>query len=64
MNDTSPELNTPLRARGDIPAERICLCCQASFWSDGFGERVCPRCKSTVSWKSSVPSGDGRARRR
>lgn len=42
------------RAHGDVPAERICLKCKASFPSDGFGDRLCKRCKSGGGWKNSA----------
>lgn len=56
-------LMTP-RARGDIAAERACLCCKKRFWSEGFGERVCPRCKSSNTWRNSVAGGIGKGHRR
>lgn len=57
------DLETP-KATADIGAERACLRCQRSFWSEGFGERICKRCKGTVEWRSAVPGGDGKSRRR
>ena len=44
----------PTRARGDVPAQRICLKCKAPFLSDGFGERLCKRCKSGGTWKNTA----------
>lgn len=64
MNDQDPALLPPKPARGDMPAERFCLRCNATFWSEGFGERVCKKCKSQAAWKSAIPSGDGGSRRR
>lgn len=57
-------LPMPARARGDIAAERGCLCCKKVFWSEGFGERVCPRCKSSNVWRNSVPGSIGQGHRR
>lgn len=64
--DASPDTSVvpPTPARGDVPAERHCLRCGAVFWSEGFGERICKRCKSQASWKSAIPPGDGGSRRR
>ena len=47
----------PPRARGDVPAERVCLKCKASFPSAGFGERLCKRCKSGGGWKTAASAG-------
>lgn len=52
------------RTRADVPADRLCLRCSTTFWSEGFGERVCRRCKATVTWKSALPPSAGQARRR
>ena len=52
------------RARGDVAAERACLCCKKVFWSDGFGERVCTRCKASNTWRNSVAGGIGLGHRR
>jgi len=64
MDDPWPGLPPTLQARGDMPAERHCLRCKVAFWSEGFGERICKRCKSQAAWKSAIPSGDGGSRRR
>ena len=64
MNDLDPTYRPPTPARGDGPAERCCLRCGTAFWSEGFGERICKRCKAQASWKSAIPSGDGGSRRR
>ena len=56
-------LSPPGPARGDIAAERACLRCRAPFPSEGFGERICKRCKGQTTWKSAIPSGDGGTRR-
>ena len=50
-------------ALGDRPASRTCLRCATAFWSEGFGERVCKRCKAHASWRSSVPEGHATGRR-
>ncbi|MEL6285406.1 MAG: hypothetical protein AAFQ18_04285 [Pseudomonadota bacterium] len=54
----------PVRAKGDIAAERVCLKCRSTFWSEGFGERICSRCKGSTVWRSAISEGDGRGRRR
>jgi hypothetical protein len=64
MNDPDPGFLPPTPARGDGPAQRCCLRCKATFWSRGFGERICKRCKAKASWKSAISSGDGGSRRR
>lgn len=63
MTDPKAELHPVAPARGDVPAERQCLRCKATFWSAGFGERICKRCKSQASWKSASASASGSARR-
>jgi hypothetical protein len=62
--DILSEVAARLRTRLDVPAIRGCLRCGTQFHSEGFNERICRRCKSSASWLSSVPSADGRARRR
>ena len=38
---------------GDIdPKVRNCLACRSSFESAWAGERICPKCKSSSSWRS------------
>ncbi len=64
MNTVYPGTLTPKRANSDLPAERHCLRCKTAFWSEGFGERICKRCKTQVSWKSAITTGDGGSRRR
>lgn len=64
MTDHSDLVPEIVRARGDIAAERACLRCRTVFWSEGFGQRVCPRCKSSTSWRSAVASGSGNGHRR
>lgn len=50
-------------ALGDVPKDRQCLSCKASFPSAWFGERICRRCKSTNAWRNGVPiTGDGTRR--
>lgn len=53
-----------IKAMGDVAAERACLRCRSTFWSEGFGERICGRCKGTVVWRSASHEGSGRGRRR
>lgn len=52
------------RALGDVPRERRCLRCDTVFWSDGFGERICWRCKKLKAWRNAVPDSPGASRRR
>jgi len=55
-------VNVP--AIGDVPAQRHCLRCDAIFWSTGFGERICKKCKARSAWKSATLSPVGRSSRR
>lgn len=59
--NTIPEI---VRARGDVAAKRTCLRCKSAFLSEGFGERICTRCKGTVAWRSGAPGRGGQGRRR
>ncbi|WP_372803169.1 hypothetical protein [Paracoccus seriniphilus] len=52
------------RASGDVPSERQCLRCDAAFWSEGFGERICKRCKGLNAWRNAMPVTPGGSRRR
>lgn len=63
---TSPAEVEPetVRAAGDIAAERACLRCRATFWSEGFGERICRGCKGSAVWRTAIPEGGGQGRRR
>lgn len=64
MTDDTETLSMTQRAMGDVAGERDCLCCKRTFWSEGFGERVCRRCKSSNTWRNSVPGGIGQGHRR
>jgi len=64
MNTLDHVLGNPRPARGDVAAERACLRCRIPFRSEGFGERICKRCKGQSAWKSAIPPGDGGSRRR
>jgi len=63
MNTLDEALGSPQPARGDVAAERVCLRCRTPFPSEGFGERICKRCKGQSAWKSANPPGDGGSRR-
>lgn len=63
IKSTDAETETT-RATADIAAERVCLRCRSTFWSEGFGERICSHCKGTVAWRTAVPGGGGHGRRR
>lgn len=64
MTDDQDSFPDVVRAEGDVAAERACLRCKSVFLSEGFGQRICARCKGTASWRSAVPDGHGQARRR
>ena len=53
-----------IKATNDTAAERVCLRCRSIFWSEGFGERICSRCKGSAVWRSAVSEGGGQGRRR
>lgn len=53
----------PPAPRRDMPAKRPCLRCSMIFGSDGFGDRICPRCKSSKSWRSGIATTSGGTRR-
>jgi len=55
---------TPERASGDVPRERQCLRCDTVFSSEGFGERICRRCKGLNAWRNGVAVSPGASRRR
>lgn len=57
------DIATP-RAVADVPQERRCLRCKTSFRSEGFGERICRRCKGLSAWRNAAPVSTGTARRR
>lgn len=63
MKSTDAEVETT-RATADIAAERVCLKCRSPFWSEGFGERVCSRCKASSVWRAAISEGGGQGRRR
>jgi uncharacterized paraquat-inducible protein A len=46
---------SPAKTPRDVPTTRACLRCKAVFQSEGFGERICPRCKGSAVWKSALP---------
>ncbi len=60
MTEPLPESLDPARSLRDVPAKRTCLRCRTVFQSEGFGERICRRCKGSAQWKSAVPAGGGR----
>lgn len=53
-----------IKATADVAAARACLRCNATFWSEGFGERICSRCKGSAVWRSAVSEGGGSGPRR
>jgi len=46
------------RARGDAPAERQCMTCGTTFFSEGWHNRLCRRCA-----RRSAPPGSSAAHR-
>jgi hypothetical protein len=46
----------------DGSAQRLCLRCRTVFASEGFGERICRRCKGREAWKTpaALPRGVSR----
>lgn len=58
-----PDIKSP--SPEDRPKQRLCLKCRQPFASEGFGERICPRCKGSKLWQDSVPgpSSFGRAQK-
>ena len=52
------------RSGADVQADRKCLCCQGTFLSEGFGERICRRCKGKTEWRSGVRSAVSTGRQR
>lgn len=58
------EMEPLSRASDDIPKTRPCLRCKVSFWSDGFGQRICSRCKVSPVWRAAIPEGTTQGRRR
>lgn len=53
-----------VKAKADVAAARACLKCGTTFLSEGFGERICSRCKGTSVWRSAISEGNGQGRRR
>ena len=53
-----------IKATVDVAAARACLRCRSTFWSEGFGERICSRCKGSAVWRSANSEGGGQGRRR
>ena len=50
-----PEPVSPRRHPADVPKLRKCLCCGATFPSEGFGERICRHCKRSKTWRNASP---------
>jgi hypothetical protein len=48
----------------DMAANRPCLRCRTVFLSEGFGERICARCKASTVWRTALPPGGGQTRGR
>ncbi|WP_299987034.1 hypothetical protein [uncultured Ruegeria sp.] len=65
MEDPDNETDAIIaRAHNDVPQERACLRRRTPFWSEGFGERICRRCKGLNAWRNGVSVTPGLAWRR
>ena len=53
-----------IKATAEVATARACLRCRATFWSEGFGKRICSRCKGSAVWHSAIYEGIGQGRRR
>ena len=53
-----------IKATADVAAARACLRCRSTFWSEGFDERMCSRCKGSAVWRPAIHEGSGQGRRR
>ncbi len=42
------------RSPGDGPKTRQCLRCSNKFESEWSGERVCPHCKKSSTWRNGL----------
>jgi len=50
-------------ARVPLSKRRSCLCCSGTFESGWAGERICPRCKTSATWRDDLSqSGSNHAR--
>jgi hypothetical protein len=50
----TPDKKTELKTDNGIDPvqiERLCLKCGTKFPSQWSGERICPKCKTTSSWR-------------
>lgn len=55
MDQASYKYNKkPVPDRVTAPKKRNCLSCGDGFNSTWAGERICPRCKSSSSWRSGL----------
>ncbi|MCU4652010.1 hypothetical protein N8I71_04170 [Roseibacterium sp. SDUM158016] len=64
MNDQIEATMSIAKACGDVARMRTCLRCRAEFPSEGFGERVCRKCKSSSTWRSAAPHSGGHGTKR
>jgi uncharacterized paraquat-inducible protein A len=65
MTITSADIDCgTIKATAEMAADRSCPRCRSIFRSEGFGERICSRCKASVDWRRSLPGGNGQGRRR
>lgn len=52
--DDSHQVPSAAVAAADVASQRLCLRCRNAFKSEGFGERICPRCKRSRTWNSGA----------
>jgi len=49
INTKKPEADYSFKHEKDRPAKRNCLNCGTKFKSEGWGNRLCPTCRSRSS---------------
>lgn len=54
MTELSKRATPRTGAHNDVPQERACLRCASPFPSEGFGERICRRCKGSNAWRNGA----------
>lgn len=63
MKETTDPAGSNASDSRDESQERHCLRCRSAFWSEWYGERICPRCKNTTAWRGAVAGSYGQGRR-
>lgn len=49
--NASNETKKPIADREEERKRRCCLMCSKQFMSSHIGERICPSCKGTSTWR-------------